>query len=456
MHGYLYLTLQLLRGRPVGPFIRRLQAWERLDRPAFQRLVSGRLEDTLRYARERVPLYSSGPWREAFAHADPTDIHSWPVLERRMLKTHAADLLARAVIPGLFYRQSSASTGEPVRVALNPHAAGWSWANEYRAMLWHGIRPGIKTLMLWGHNNPVLDWVRNRKTFLTTNFTPALLEEVGRTLLQQRPTLCWGHPSAVAQLARYMRASYPAAPRPLVPYAKVGGEQLFPFEREEIEQALGARVIESYGCTEVGAIAAECPAGSLHVFAEHVHVEIFRDEEPAAPGEFGDIVATSLTNRAMPLVRCRIGDRGRLSLEPCPCGLPHPVLRNLEGRATDFFLAADGGRVHGSVLAHSLKPVLTGALWDALHQVLFQQMDQHSWQVFVESGNGFHETHAAQLSAIVRQVFGENTRVEVRRVPVIPRERSGKFRYYRLTRDQGAAKQPDGQVAGNEAAASKE
>src|SRR5690606_31527741 len=99
--------------------------------------------------------------------------------------------------------------------------------------------------------------------------------------------------------------------------------------------------------TEVGAISAECPAGALHVHAEVVHVEIVRDGEPAQDGEEGDILVTSLTNRAMPLVRCRVGDRGTLSHEPCPCGLPHPVLTRVVSRAADLYPAADGRLVHG-------------------------------------------------------------------------------------------------------------
>ncbi len=100
-----------------------------------------------------------------------------------------------------------------------------------------------------------------------------------------------------------------------MPFVKLGGEQVYPFQRDEIAQHFGARVFESYGSTEMGPIAHECPAGSRHIMADHVYLEIFNGDEPAQPGEFGDLVLTSLFNRAMPLVRCRIGDRGQLSPE---------------------------------------------------------------------------------------------------------------------------------------------
>lgn len=438
-HRKLYLALQALRGRPVGRFIKRLQAWEQLSRQDFDELVRTRLQDTLRYARARVPLYSSGLWNEAFSRSDPTNILHWPILERKLVVTHRKQLQVWGRGRGIFYRHSSASTGEPLKVAYSPHAAAWSWANEHRAMLWYGVAPGVKTLMMWGSSHPWTDWVRNCKVFLTTELTPTRLEEATQYLLRQRPTLFVGLPSAAAQLARYVRTHHPDAPQPLVPYLKLGGEQVYPFQREEIARHIGARVVEFYGCTEVGAMAAECPAGAMHVFAEHVHLEILRDGKPVPAGEFGEIVVTSLTNRAMPLVRCRIGDHGRLAREPCSCGRPQPVLTEIVGRAADMFVAADGSRVHGSVLGQGLESVLAAAPLGSIGQVLFHQVDERNWKVLVESPSRIDDALAGRLSEVVRTAFGRECQVEIERVTLIPRETSGKFRYYRARANQAGA-----------------
>jgi phenylacetate-CoA ligase len=431
LHRRLYIGLQRLRGRPVGSYIRRLQDWERLDSAAFNHLAGTRLQETLRYAQSRVPLYATGAWQAALSRSDPENIQNWPVLERKLVVTNREQLLARGKPPGTFYRHSSASSGEPLRVAYSPQAAAWSWANEYRAMLWYGVAPGAKTLMMWGSSHPVLDWIRNCKVFLTTELTQARLEEAAQYLIQERPRLFVGLPSAAARLARFVRATYPDVPRPVVPFVKLGGEQIYPFERDEVERHLGAKVVEFYGSTEMGAIAAQCPEGSRHVFAEHVHLEIHRDGQTVPPGEFGDIVLTSLDNRAMPLVRCRIGDRGRLSPDPCRCGRPHPVLAELVGRAADLFLAADGSLVHGSVLGQGLQSFLSQAPPGAIGQVLFQQVDEKRWKVLVESQNRLDGSLSTGLSEVVRTALGKECQVEVEQVAVIPREASGKFRYYR-------------------------
>lgn len=439
LHRNLYLSLQLLRGRPVGPFIQRLQARERLDRTAFKRLTDALLKETLEYAYATVPLYSSGRWRQFLAHSDPARLLSWPILDRHTVRTHAAELHARRHHVGRFYRYSSASTGEPLRVAWNPHGAGWGWANEYRALLWHGVPPGAKTLLMWGSAHPLQDWVRNCRVFKTTELTPARLDAAARYLLRERPALCMGLPSALTLLARHVREHYPGAPSVLVPYVKLGGEQVYPFQREELQRHFGARVMETYGCTEVGPIAAECPAGSMHILTDNVYVEICRNDEPVAPGEFGDIVVTSLSNRAMPLVRCRVGDSGSISAQPCPCGRPYPVLAKLVGRAADLFQTVDGAKVHGSALGQGLGSLLNDAPLGAIRQLLFQQIDSLHWKVLVESDHGFDAALAAKLAGFVRATFGNECRTQIERVAVVPREASGKFRYYRAQAARPAA-----------------
>ena len=430
-HRAAYMTLQELRGRPVGRFIRNLQAREKLERNAFKRLIDTELKDQLRYARARVPLYSSGPWSQALANGNAEQLAAWPILDRATVRTRGEELLARGPRPGAFYRSSSASTGEPLRIAWNPHGAAWGWANEYRVMLWYGVAPGVRTLLMWGSEHRLQDWVRNTRGFLTTALTPQRLEEAAQYVLRRQPDLVMGLPSALVLLARYIRTNYPNAPRQLVKFAKLGGEQIYPFQREELEKHFGARAVEFYGCTEVGPIAAQCPEGSMHLLSDNSHIEICRDGEPVPDGEFGDIVATSLSNRAMPLVRCRIGDSGAISPEPCRCGRPYPVLSQLVGRASDLFMAADGTKVHGSQLGAGLQRLLSTTRLGVIRQVLFQQIDPLHWKVLVESGGGFDAPLAAQLTELVRTNFGQQCAVEIERVAVVPREPSGKFRYYR-------------------------
>jgi phenylacetate-CoA ligase len=430
LHSSLYLAIQRLRGRPVGEFLKLLSSWEQYDRAAYQGLVQQRLQESLSYARQHVPLYETEPWKNHLERNNPLDLSSWPVLERQVLHDYTDELVARPKVRRFIYRQSSASTAKPVRIRWDLPAIAWIWANEYRTMLWHGVGIGPKTLILWSFDDRIANLILNRRYFSTKKLTLEHLDAAARYLVEKRPSLVWGMPSAVTQLARYVGDKYPDEPRPLAQFAKVGGEQLFRFQRQEIEKYLGARPISAYGCSEMGAVAGECPRGSMHIFAPNVHVEIFKGGEPAKPGEFGDLVLTTLTNRAMPLIRYRQGDMGALSPDPCPCGLPHPLLADLKARAKDMFLTAGGRQVHGSVIGTAMEAFVGRPPLGLVRQILFQQVDQTHWKVQVEA-DLCNDELVSQITEVVCSTFGEACQVEIELVPYIPREPSGKYRYYR-------------------------
>jgi phenylacetate-coenzyme A ligase PaaK-like adenylate-forming protein len=98
-----------------------------------------------------------------------------------------------------------------------------------------------------------------------------------------------------------------------------------------IEGVWGCRVFDHYGTTEMGlGGGVECEAlDGCHLREADLLFEVVDPETGAAApdGEYGEVVFTTLTREAMPLLRYRTGDRGRFLTEPCPCGTP---LRRLE------------------------------------------------------------------------------------------------------------------------------
>jgi phenylacetate-coenzyme A ligase PaaK-like adenylate-forming protein len=120
--------------------------------------------------------------------------------------------------------------------------------------------------------------------------------------------------------------------------------------------AWGCRVATHYGLTEAGlGCAVQCRAGQGHHLRDaELLFEIVDPDSglPVPPGEPGEIVVTTLAAEAMPLVRYRTGDLGRMLPGPCPCGGPLPLLGRVEGRR-DQAVPVPGG-------------VLTQALLDDL------------------------------------------------------------------------------------------
>ena len=428
LRGWLYTTMQSLRGFPLDAFARELAAAEALPQAEFDRQHAEQLTAALEHARAHVPLYRTRGWVGAQAPR-VAGLDTWPVLEREIVRARLDELRSqtrgRAVT-----RHTSGSTGVNLKVKLSPHAEAWGWAHRYRGLLWHGLPIGVPSLRLSHHLRPFRDFLLDQHCVPNLD-SPEAVENAVRYLTETRPPLVTGPPSTLFYLARCLAERGVKAP--LAPYARVGGEQLFGFQRSAIERHLCARVLNSYGCTEIGAVAGECEAGSLHIYADHVHVETFDGSSPASPGEIGDIVLTSLRNPAMPLVRYRVGDRGRLALEPCRCGLPLPVLTDLQARGADTFLSADGRRRHGSELVSQLDAFFADPVSTGVRQAQFEQIGALAWRVWVE----VHDDRVmggaldARMAGLVREIAGEDCSVEVHAARTLPRVR-GKFYYYRL------------------------
>ena len=112
--------------------------------------------------------------------------------------------------------------------------------------------------------------------------------------------------------------------------------------RSELEDMLDLNAYDSYGLSEMcgPGVAFECQEqNGLHIWEDHFLVEILDPEgEPCAPGERGELVLTSLTKDAMPLIRYHTGDVTYLMEEPCSCGRTSVKLHRFLGRADDMLV----------------------------------------------------------------------------------------------------------------------
>jgi len=113
--------------------------------------------------------------------------------------------------------------------------------------------------------------------------------------------------------------------------------------RSEIEERLGLDPIDTYGLSEVmgPGVSAECTYHcGLHICEDHFLVEIIDPEtlETLPYGERGELVITTLTKEALPLLRYRTGDITRLDPAPCRCGRTMMRMEKVSGRTDDMLI----------------------------------------------------------------------------------------------------------------------
>ncbi len=113
--------------------------------------------------------------------------------------------------------------------------------------------------------------------------------------------------------------------------------------RRELEARLGIKANDIYGLSEImgPGVAAECEAQiGLHGWEDHFLFEVIDPDslEPLPVGDTGELVVTTLTKEALPMVRYRTRDITRLSDEPCACGRTHVRLMRVSGRDDDLMI----------------------------------------------------------------------------------------------------------------------
>jgi phenylacetate-CoA ligase len=114
--------------------------------------------------------------------------------------------------------------------------------------------------------------------------------------------------------------------------------------RDQIEDQLAIQALNIYGLSEVmgPGVAMECTEGreGMHIFEDHFIVETINPETGAVlpPGEEGEIVFTTLSKEAFPLIRYRTRDVARLITAPCRCGRSHVRMGRIMGRSDDMLI----------------------------------------------------------------------------------------------------------------------
>jgi phenylacetate-CoA ligase len=141
-------------------------------------------------------------------------------------------------------------------------------------------------------------------------------------------------------------------------YGLFGSEPWSDAMRQEIESKLGIIATDNYGLSEVigPGISGEClERKGLHVNEDHFLIEVIDPEtlRPVPPGEEGELVLTSLTKEAFPMIRYRTRDLTRLLPGDCPCGRTGRRMSRVTGR-TDDMLIIKGVNVFPSQIEHVL------------------------------------------------------------------------------------------------------
>ena len=189
-----------------------------------------------------------------------------------------------------------------------------------------------------------------------------------------------------------------------------GAEPWTPEMRMEIEQRLGIIALDIYGLSEIigPGVSSECVHKcGLHICEDHFMPEIINPKtgEPLPYGQVGELVFTSLTKEALPVIRYRTGDITKLDVEPCECGRTCVRMAKISGRTDDMII------VRGvNVFPSQIESVLLNVEGVQPHYLIIVDRERGAMdalEVWVEVSEGIFSDELGALADLQRRTEGE-------------------------------------------------
>jgi phenylacetate-CoA ligase len=415
--------------------IREMEEEQWLASGEFHEIQEQRLQVLLRHAFRnskyyRAVLQQSGLSPGHFQNI--SDLSNFPFLTKSIIRTQLEDL--RSTDGSRVQKfTTGGSTGSPVAFYLGSRRVSSDVAARWRAERWWGVGIGDREYVIWGSPleltrqdrvRSIRDRVLRTKLMSAFEMDAATMDRYLDEMLRTGCVRVFGYPSSIFLLCQHARRRGKDLSECGVRAVFVTAEYLWDHWRKAISEAFNCPVANGYGGRDSGFIAHECPSRGMHITADRIIVEIIgEDNRPLPPGEVGEIVVTHLDTPEMAFIRYRTGDMGALSTKPCSCGRTLPLLERIEGRRSDFIVAADGRLMHGLSLIYVLRKM------NGIEEFRIVQKTINNFEVQLVINDYFSREMEDEIRREFRERLRSSVEVEIRYLASIPPLKSGKLRY---------------------------
>lgn len=358
--------------------------------------------------------------------SDPFEVLAQlPVLEKDVLRGHEQDFYTDSA-KNSYMLHTSGSTGTPLNIRMNKSDFRLRMALLERQKMRYGVGRKSKHLTFVGKKitSPTGNtfWryniFGNQLVMSVYDLSEKNREKYLSKIRQYAPEVVEGYPSALSVIASWMKDEQIHLH---IRCVFATAETLSAEQRKVIEEGFGCPVVDYYGSTEGATMITQCERGNLHVDDESGIIEFMNEAgQRAKAGEAANMLITSFTTKAMPLIRYNIGDMAILSSEPCQCGRCGAVVSEIIGRTDDVFATPEKGYV--GRLSTSLK-----LLPSTVHRAQIHQYEATRFVLILETETPLKDEQRAVVLNDLHDKLG-NVDIEIQYMQQIPCGKNGKFR----------------------------
>lgn len=328
----------------------------KLTREQLDNLNADRRKKIVEFAFENIPFYRDKYSAAGFdlkCMQDSNFFENLPILEKDEIREHTAQI----ILPGLSFNDlkestTGGSTGIPLRTFKDPQipldVISWRTLNwwgvdisESAGYLYRAIPSPKKQLI-----QKAILYPTKRNWIAAAEMTNDQMNTFYHKLKKDKTTYLVGYVGAIDAFASFIKSTGNKIESLKAIWTT--SSPLTEGKRRHLELVFGCPVYTQYGSCEFYWIAAECAHKSgLHIANDIRHIDVVDGNKPVPNGTFGDLLITDLIDYTFPLIRYRIGDRGRLLENNCSCSLPYPLMDYVKGRISDSIQMPSGRVIPG-------------------------------------------------------------------------------------------------------------
>lgn len=381
----------------------------------------------------------NNPFYQKFA--SQKNVASWedvPLMTKADLQQPLEKRLSNAYkLKHVHLGKTSGSSGHPFSFAKDKYAHALTWANIINLYHQHDIEVG-KSLEARFYGMPkfgvpiykerIKDKFAKRFRFDVLDLSDKSLERFLKAFQTKPFEYINGYTSSILRFAKYLKTQNIIL-KDLCPSLKLcitTSEMLFETDRDFLEQQFDVKVVNEYGASELDVIAFENADKDWVINTKTLFVEVVNKHGKPLPfGEEGEIVITSLYNKAHPFIRYKIGDRGILTINPKTKQI---ILKKLTGRTNDFAKLPSGKVIPALTFYYVTKSAIENS--GEVKEIVVVQHRINNFDINYVADNDLSNQQKQAIHKAIDQYLEPNLKINFNRKTLIKRSKSGKLKQF--------------------------
>lgn len=400
---------------------------------AYASYIEAKKAEILQFHFENNPTY-----KKLLGGKLPKNWEDVPVMTKQDLQQPLQQRLSKDFAKkDVFVNKTSGSSGNPFIFAKDKFCHALTWTHIFSRYKLHNIVPnqsfearfyGIPKDVMGYQKERLKDKMAGRFRFNIYDLSDAILAEFVEEFKRKKFDYINGYTSSIVQFAKYVLSQNIDIKQicPTLKLCIVTSEMLFEEDKKILEKAFQVPVVNEYGASELDLIAFQNPQDEWEVNSKTLWVEILDDNNQPVPlGEEGNVVITSLYNKAHPFIRYKIGDVGVLDQSSTA---KKPILKKLIGRTNDFAILPSGKRVPGLTFYYVTKSVIEDK--GVVKEIKVLQKTTSHFEVQYAAERELNPEEIKAIENAMTKYLESGLQIDFLRLTTLERSKSGKLKQF--------------------------